>query len=134
MKRLHLAAVTLCAAVALVHDVAIAVGALSLANMEFDLTTVAALLTVVGFSVNDTVIISDRIRENLAKMRRERSDVAALPSDRTAADARETHDGEEQRAFADAIAAEDREAAVFGNLERDIVEHDGVAVAGAQVF
>lgn len=62
----------LCAAVALVHDVAIAIGALSLANMEFDLSTVAALLTVVGFSVNDTVIISDRIRENLKKMRRER--------------------------------------------------------------
>jgi preprotein translocase subunit SecF len=59
------------AAVALVHDVVITVGALSVANMEFDLTTVAALLTVVGFSVNDTVIISDRIRENLRKMRRE---------------------------------------------------------------
>jgi preprotein translocase subunit SecF len=59
------------AAVALFHDVLMTVGALSLANMEFDLTTVAALLTVVGFSVNDTVIISDRIRENLGKMRRE---------------------------------------------------------------
>jgi preprotein translocase subunit SecF len=54
-----------------VHDVAVTVGALSLASMEFDLTTVAALLTIVGFSVNDTVIISDRIRENLRKMRRE---------------------------------------------------------------
>jgi len=62
----------ICAAVALAHDVLVAIGALSLTNMEFDLTTVAALLTVVGFSVNDTVIISDRIRENLAKMRRER--------------------------------------------------------------
>lgn len=59
------------AAVALLHDVLFTVGALSLANMEFDLTTVAALLTVVGFSVNDTVIISDRIRENMRKMRRE---------------------------------------------------------------
>jgi preprotein translocase subunit SecF len=59
------------AAVALVHDVLITLGALSLANMEFDLTTVAALLTVVGFSVNDTVVISDRIRENTRKMRRE---------------------------------------------------------------
>ena len=39
--------------------------------MEFDLTTVAALLTVVGFSVNDTVIVSDRIRENMRKNRRE---------------------------------------------------------------
>jgi len=59
------------AAVALVHDVLVTIGALSLANMEFDLTTVAALLTIVGFSVNDTVIISDRIRENLRKMRKE---------------------------------------------------------------
>ena len=59
------------AAVALVHDVLITIGVLSLVQMEFDLTTVAALLTVVGFSVNDTVIISDRIRENLAKMRKE---------------------------------------------------------------
>ncbi len=59
------------AAVALVHDVLMTLGALSLANMEFDLTTVAALLTVVGYSVHDTVIVSDRIRENMRKMRRE---------------------------------------------------------------
>ncbi len=59
------------AAVALVHDVFITLGALSLANMEFDLSTVAALLTVVGYSVNDTVIISDRVRDNLRRMRRE---------------------------------------------------------------
>ncbi len=59
------------AAVALVHDVLITLGALSIANMEFDLTTVAALLTVVGYSVHDTVIVSDRIRENMRKMRRE---------------------------------------------------------------
>jgi preprotein translocase subunit SecF len=59
------------AAIALVHDVLITAGFLSVFNMEFDLTTVAALLTVVGYSVHDTVIISDRIRENLAKMRRE---------------------------------------------------------------
>jgi preprotein translocase subunit SecF len=59
------------AAVALVHDVLMTIGALSIANMEFDLTTVAALLTVVGYSVHDTVIVSDRIRENMRKMRRE---------------------------------------------------------------
>ena len=59
------------AAVALVHDVLMTLGALSLANMEFDLTTVAALLTVVGYSVHDTVIVSDRIRENMRKMRRD---------------------------------------------------------------
>lgn len=58
------------AAVALVHDVLITLGAISLAGVEFDLTTVAALLTIVGFSVNDTVIISDRIRENRRKDRR----------------------------------------------------------------
>lgn len=51
------------AAVKLVHDVFFTIGAIAIANMEFDLTTVAALLTVVGFSVNDNVIISDRIRE-----------------------------------------------------------------------
>jgi preprotein translocase subunit SecF len=59
------------AAVALAHDVLVTIGALSLANLEFDLSTVAALLTVVGFSVNDTVIVSDRIRENMRKMTRE---------------------------------------------------------------
>jgi preprotein translocase subunit SecF len=59
------------AATALLHDVLITAGALSLMNMEFDLTVVAALLTVVGFSVNDTVIICDRIRENMRKLRRE---------------------------------------------------------------
>ena len=59
------------AAVALVHDVAVTVGALLLFNYEFDLSVVAALLTIVGFSVNDTVIISDRVRENMRKMRRE---------------------------------------------------------------
>jgi preprotein translocase subunit SecF len=55
---------------ALIHDVLFALAAISLANMEFDLTTVAALLTIVGFSVNDNVVISDRIRENLRKVRR----------------------------------------------------------------
>jgi preprotein translocase subunit SecF len=59
------------AAIALLHDVFITVGALSLLNYEFDLTIVAALLTVVGFSVHDTVIVSDRIRENMRKSRRE---------------------------------------------------------------
>lgn len=59
------------AAAKLLHDVAFTIGALSLANMEFDLTTVAALLTVVGFSVNDNVIISDRIRESRRKNRKE---------------------------------------------------------------
>jgi preprotein translocase subunit SecF len=59
------------AVIALVHDILITVGALILANYEFDLTVVAALLTIVGFSVNDTVVICDRIRENLRKIKRE---------------------------------------------------------------
>lgn len=63
------------AAIALLHDVLVTVGALALVHLEFDLTTVAALLTVVGFSVNDTVIISDRIRERRARMRRDPLDV-----------------------------------------------------------
>jgi preprotein translocase subunit SecF len=59
------------AAIALLHDVLITVGALSIFNYELDLTIVAALLTIVGFSVNDTVIVSDRIRENMRKGRRD---------------------------------------------------------------
>ncbi len=59
------------AVIALVHDVLVTVGALMLANYEFDLTVVAALLTIIGFSVNDTVVICDRIRENLRKVKRE---------------------------------------------------------------
>ena len=42
-----------------------------MANYEFDLTIVAALLTIVGFSVNDTVIVCDRVRENMRKIKRE---------------------------------------------------------------
>jgi preprotein translocase subunit SecF len=59
------------ALIALIHDVLITIGALILANYEFDLTVIAALLTIIGFSVNDTVVICDRIRENLRKLRRE---------------------------------------------------------------
>jgi preprotein translocase subunit SecF len=59
------------AAVALFHDVLITIGALSLLGYEFDLNIVAALLTIIGFSVNDTVIVSDRIRENMRKNRRD---------------------------------------------------------------
>jgi len=56
---------------ALAHDVIVTVGALALFRFEIDLTVVAALLTVIGYSVNDTVIISDRIRENMLKFRKE---------------------------------------------------------------
>ncbi|SDN59579.1 preprotein translocase subunit SecF [Desulfonauticus submarinus] len=53
------------AVVALIHDVTITVGIFSLLNKEFDLTIVAALLTIIGYSLNDTIIVFDRIRENL---------------------------------------------------------------------
>jgi preprotein translocase subunit SecF len=56
----------------LIHDVMITLGALSLTNKPIDLPIIAALLTVVGYSVNDTIIISDRIRENMKKMSRGR--------------------------------------------------------------
>ncbi len=56
--------------VALAHDVLVTVGIFSLFNMEFDLSIVAALLTILGYSVNDTVVVSDRIRENLRKFKK----------------------------------------------------------------
>jgi preprotein translocase subunit SecF len=62
------------AVIALVHDVLVTAGALLIANYEFDLTIIAALLTIVGFSVNDTVVICDRIRENMRKIKRESLD------------------------------------------------------------
>lgn len=60
------------AVVATFHDVIIAVGFLSLTNREVSLTIIAALLTLVGYSVNDTIVVFDRIRENVRLMRRER--------------------------------------------------------------
>lgn len=53
------------AVVALVHDVLITVGVLTILNKEFDLTIIAALLTIIGYSLNDTIIVFDRIREHL---------------------------------------------------------------------
>lgn len=52
---------------ALLHDVIVTVGVFALFQLKFDLTIVAALLTILGYSVNDTVVIFDRLRENLAK-------------------------------------------------------------------
>ncbi len=52
---------------ALVHDVVVTVGIFAALGLKFDLTIVAALLTILGYSVNDTVVIFDRLRENLAK-------------------------------------------------------------------
>lgn len=58
------------AVVALTHDVLVTAGIFSLFRFEFDLATVAALLTILGYSVNDTVVVSDRIRENLRKYKK----------------------------------------------------------------
>jgi preprotein translocase subunit SecF len=55
---------------ALVHDVTLTFGLFSLTQMEFDLNTIAALLTIIGYSLNDNIIIYDRIRENLKKYRK----------------------------------------------------------------
>ncbi|MCD6471865.1 protein translocase subunit SecF [Candidatus Aerophobetes bacterium] len=60
------------AVVALTHDVFISVGALSLCNFEFNLTVIAALLTIIGYSLNDTIVIYDRIRENFKTYRKKR--------------------------------------------------------------
>ena len=51
----------------LIHDVLLTVGLFSLFQLKFDLTTIAALLTTVGYSCNDTVVVFDRLRENLIK-------------------------------------------------------------------
>lgn len=57
----------LCTIAALFHDVIVILGLYSLLHLEFNLTSVAAILTVIGYSVNDSVVIFDRIRENLRK-------------------------------------------------------------------
>jgi preprotein translocase subunit SecF len=59
------------AIIALAHDVMITVGAFSIANKEFTLPIVAAILTIIGYSLNDTIVVFDRIRENRRKMRSE---------------------------------------------------------------
>jgi preprotein translocase subunit SecF len=59
------------AVVAVFHDTIITIGLFSLFNREIDLTVVAAILTLVGYSMNDTIVVFDRIRENLKILRRE---------------------------------------------------------------
>ena len=59
------------AVVAVFHDTLITVGAFSLTNQEITLTVIAAILTLIGYSMNDTIVVFDRIRENLASSRRE---------------------------------------------------------------
>jgi len=58
------------AVLALVHDVMIVLGMFSLLQMEFDLTVLAAILAVIGYSLNDTIVVYDRIRENFRVMRK----------------------------------------------------------------
>ena len=58
------------AVVALIHDVLLTLGFFSVTGMEFDLTVLAALLAVIGYSLSDTIVVSDRIRENFRKIRR----------------------------------------------------------------
>jgi preprotein translocase SecF subunit len=57
--------------VASFHDVMITLGFYALAGLEFNLTTIAAFLTLVGYSVNDTVVVFDRVRENMRRKRTE---------------------------------------------------------------
>ena len=59
------------AVVAVFHDTLITIGAFSLTNQEITLTVIAAILTLVGYSMNDTIVVFDRIRENVKLMRRE---------------------------------------------------------------
>jgi preprotein translocase subunit SecF len=58
------------AVVALFHDVILSFGLIALLDLEFSLTTVAAILTIIGYSMNDTVVVFDRLRENLRKYKR----------------------------------------------------------------
>lgn len=58
------------AVIALFHDVLITLGIFSITGMEFDLTVLAALLAIIGYSINDTIVVFDRIRENFRVMRK----------------------------------------------------------------
>ena len=58
------------AIIALVHDVVITVGIFSITQMEFDLTILAAILAIIGYSLNDTIVVFDRVRENFLKLRK----------------------------------------------------------------
>jgi len=57
--------------VALFHDVIVTYGAISIFNLEYSLSLLAVILTIIGFSINDTIVIFDRVRENIRKMRKE---------------------------------------------------------------
>ena len=72
------------AVLALVHDVILTIGVFSLLQIDFDLTTIAALLTIIGYSMNDTVVVYDRVREELRKYKKMKLiDVINLSLNRT---------------------------------------------------
>jgi preprotein translocase subunit SecF len=60
----------LCAMIANIHDIVLTIGFMSIAQIDFDLTSIAALLTILGYSLNDTVVIYDRIREMLRRYKK----------------------------------------------------------------
>jgi preprotein translocase SecF subunit len=60
--------------IALIHDVVLTIGLFSLLGLEFNLSIIAAILTIVGYSLNDTVVVYDRIRENLRRYRKKEVD------------------------------------------------------------
>ena len=62
------------AIIALVHDVLITVGIFSIFRIEFDLTILAAILAIIGYSLNDTIVVFDRVRENFLKLRKANSE------------------------------------------------------------
>lgn len=62
------------AIIALVHDVVITVGFFSITGVEFDLTILAAILAIIGYSLNDTIVVFDRVRENYLKLRKASSE------------------------------------------------------------
>ncbi|MCL4112755.1 UNVERIFIED_CONTAM: hypothetical protein GTU68_021773 [Idotea baltica] len=62
------------AIIALVHDVLITVGIFSILRIEFDLTILAAILAIIGYSLNDTIVVFDRVRENFLKLRKANSE------------------------------------------------------------
>ena len=64
------------ALLALIHDVLIVLGFFSFFSLDFDLSVLAAILAVIGYSLNDTIVVSDRVRENLRKKRRSDSEIA----------------------------------------------------------
>ena len=64
------------ALLALIHDVVIVLGFFSLFSLDFDLAVLAAILAVIGYSLNDTIVVSDRVRENFRKKRRSDAKIA----------------------------------------------------------